>query len=73
MIISTLFAASVAAQAAPAREAKGSTTPSAEEKMACCASMAKGEGCCCCKDMRAETADKDVEGHGSDDANGHAH
>lgn len=73
MIISTLIAASVAAQAAPAPEAKGSTTPSAEKKMACCESMAKGEGCCCRKGMRAKTADKDVEDHGSDDANGHAH
>lgn len=73
MIIFTLIAANVAAQAAPAPEAKGSTSPSAEKRMVCCASMAKGEGCCCCKNMRAVTANRDVEGHGSDDANGHAH
>ena len=73
MIISTLIAASVAAQVAPAPEAKGSTTPSAEKKMACCESMAKGEGCCCCKGVGAETADKDVADRESDDANGHAH
>ncbi len=73
MILSTLIAASVAAQPAPAPESKTSPAPAAEKKMACCEKMAKGQGCCCCKDMGAESPDKDGGSHGNDDANGHAH
>lgn len=73
MMLTALIAASVAAQSAPAPELKSSPAPSAEKKMACCETMAKGKGCCCCKDMDAQTPDKDVGDNGSDDPNGHAH
>jgi hypothetical protein len=51
MIVSTLIAASVASQPAPAPKPKATLVPTAEKKMACCEKMAKGEGCACCKDM----------------------
>ena len=51
MIVSTLLAASVAVQPASAPQPKAAPAPVAEKKMACCAKMAKGEGCACCKDM----------------------
>ncbi len=67
MILSTLIAASVAAQAAPAPESSNAPAPAAEKKMACCEKMAKGEGCCCCKDMAEKGAPKEA------DSTGHAH
>lgn len=70
MIFSTLIAASVAAQSAPAPEAKSAPAPAAEKKMACCEMMAKGEGCCCCKGMSEQGAGKK---DGGDGAEGHAH
>lgn len=73
MIISTLIAASVAAQPAPTPEAKSAPAPAAEKKMACCEMMAKGEGCCCCKGMSAQSPDKDGAKDGGDGAEGHAH
>ena len=54
MIVSTLIAASVAAQPAPAPQPTAAPAPAAEKKMACCEKMAKGEGCECCKDMGKE-------------------
>lgn len=51
MIVTTLIAASVAAQPAPAQQKVAAPAPAAEKKMACCEKMAKGEGCACCKDM----------------------
>lgn len=73
MIVSTLIAASVATQTAPAQESKVSSEPAAEKKMACCEMMAKGNGCCCCKDEGAESHGKESAGQGSDDASEHAH
>jgi hypothetical protein len=71
MILSTLIAATVAAQPAPTPELKSKPAPAAEKKMACCEMMAKGKGCCCCKGTESP-----VEAGGeseSDDAKGHAH
>jgi hypothetical protein len=73
MILSTLIAASVAAQVAPAPESKSAPAPAAEKKMACCEMMAKGEGCCCCKDKAAKDPSKDAGTGGSDDSKGHVH
>ena len=61
MIVSTLIAASVATQPAPAPKPIAAPSPSSEKKMACCENMAKGEGCACCKVMAKD-------GHGE-----HAH
>ena len=72
MILSTLIAASVAAQAAPAPEPSNAPAPAAEKKMACCEKMAKGEGCCCCKNMAEKGAAKDSENHAGHDNMGHA-
>ena len=70
MIVSTLIAASVAAQAAPAPQPTAAPAPPAEKKMACCEKMAKGEGCACCKDMAREHHGE----HGRKDGGGeHAH
>jgi hypothetical protein len=55
MIVSTLVAASVAAQPAPAPKPMAAPAPTAEKKMACCEKMAKGEGCACCKDMAKDS------------------
>ena len=52
MIVSTLIAASVAAQPAPAPQP--TTAFASEKKMACCEKMSKGEGCSCCKGMGGE-------------------
>lgn len=73
MILSTVIALSVAAQSAPAPEAKSSPAPAAEKKMACCEMMAKDKGCCCCKDMAVESSSKQGESQASEDAKGHAH
>lgn len=71
MIVTTLIAATVAgAQPAPKAEPVAAPAPTAAKKMACCEKMAKGEGCCCCKDeakAKAGTADEHAghEGHSS--------
>jgi hypothetical protein len=63
MIISTLLAATIAAQAAPASVPSVTPAPSAEKKMACCEKTEKGAGCCCCKDMgKDQHAGHDMEG-----------
>lgn len=78
MILSTLIAASIAAQAAPppapvpVPESKPSPAPATEKKMACCDTLAKGQGCCCCTEMAAEGAAKDAS-PGSDASMGHTH
>ena len=59
MIVTTLIAASVAAQSAPAPESQPLSPPPAKTKMACCEKMAKGEGCCCCK---GKDMDEEAEG-----------
>jgi hypothetical protein len=69
MIVSTLIAASVAAQPAPTPQPTASPAPAAEKKMACCDKMAKGEGCDCCKGMGKEHHGE----HGVKDAREHAH
>ncbi len=73
MILSTIIAASIATQSAPAPESKSSPAPMAEKKMACCEMMAKGQGCCCCNDMATESPTKHGEHQKSHDAEGHAH
>lgn len=72
MIISTVIAASLAAQPAPAPDAKDAPAPAAEKAMACCKDMADGKGCCCCKGKAAEGAGEEHAGHGGE-AGGHAH
>lgn len=73
MIVSTLIAASLAAQPAPAPAPEAKEAPAAEKKMACCENMAKGEGCCCCKGKKAEGSDKEHAGHMNGETGGHAH
>lgn len=73
MILSTIIAVSVATQSAPAPVSKSSPAPAAEKKMACCEMMAKGNGCCCCKDMAAESPSNQGANQENDDAKGHAH
>lgn len=52
MIVSTLIAATVAAQQpATSQQPVAAPAPASEKKMACCEKMAKGEGCDCCKGM----------------------
>ena len=68
MIVTTLIAASVAVQPAPAPQPTSDPAPAAEKKMACCDKMAKGEGCDCCKDMGKKDAAPAAGEHG-----GHQH
>jgi hypothetical protein len=66
MIVSTLIAATVAAaEPVPVPAAAPAATPAAaaEKNMACCDMMAKGEGCCCCKDMDGKAKDAHTD-HG---------
>ena len=70
MIVSTLIAASVASQPAPAPKSMATPAPVAEKKMACCEKMAKGEGCACCKDMAEDNHGMKT---GADKASNHAH
>lgn len=65
MLVSTLIAATVAAQPAPAPQPAAAPTPAAEKKMACCDKMAKGEGCDCCKDMGNKDAAPAHDEHGA--------
>ena len=58
MIVSTLIAATVAAQPAPTPQPSATPAPAAEKKMSCCDKMAKGEGCDCCKGMDHKHKDK---------------
>ena len=69
MIVSTLIAASVAAQPAPAPQSTVAPAPPAETKMACCEKMAKGDGCACCKNM----GKKGEHGMKDGDRSAHAH
>lgn len=73
MIVSTLLAASLAAQPAAVPAAGAKEAPVAERKMACCENMAKGEACCCCKGKKAEGSDKEHAGHTGGETGGHAH
>jgi hypothetical protein len=57
MIVTTLIAATVAAQAVPAPQPIPSPAPIAEKQMACCEKMTKGEGCACCKHEAKEHHD----------------
>jgi hypothetical protein len=68
MIVSSLIAASVAAQTAPAPQPAATSAPAAEKKMACCDKMAKGEGCPCCKDMAKD--DLGQQGRKADEGTG---
>ena len=63
MIVSTLIAATVAAQPAPAPAPAATPAPAAEKKMACCDKMANGEGCDCCKGMDDKAKDAPAD-HG---------
>ena len=49
MIVTTLIAATVAAQTAPPVLPATAVAPAAEKEMACCEKMAKGDSCDCCK------------------------
>jgi hypothetical protein len=72
MILSTIIAASVATQSAPAPGSNSSPVPAAEKKMVCCEMMAKGNGCCCGKDMAAGSQSKPGGNQESDNAKEHA-
>lgn len=65
MIVSTLIAVTVAAAEPPAAPTPAAA-PAAEKKMACCEKMKNGDGCDCCKDMKAKTADPAHGEHGHD-------
>jgi hypothetical protein len=41
--------------------------------MVCCEMMAKGNGCCCCKDMATESPSNQGGNQESDNAKGHAY
>ena len=73
MIVSTLIAASVAAQPAPVPQPTVAPVPAAEKKMACCEKMAKGEGCACCKDMGKEHDGERGMKDGGEGSGEHAH
>ena len=73
MIVSSLIAASVAAQPAPAPQPAAAPAPAAEKKMACCEKMAKGEGCACCKDMGKDGHGEHGMSHDGENAGEHAH
>jgi hypothetical protein len=65
MIVSTLIAASVAAQPTPASQPTASPAPTVEKKMACCEKTAKDEGCCCCKGMAKDSGGEHGMSHGN--------
>ena len=65
MIVSTLIAVTVAAAEPPAAP-KPAAVPAAEKKMACCEKMKNGEGCDCCKGMKAKTVAPADGEHGHD-------
>lgn len=73
MIVTTLIAAGVAAQPAPAPQPMAAPAPAAEKKMACCEKMEKGEGCACCKNMVKDGHGERGMNHGGDSAGEHAH
>ena len=68
MIVSSLIAASVAAQPAPTPQPSSAPAPAAEKKMACCEKMAKGDGCACCKDMSKDGHGERGMNHGRSSA-----
>jgi hypothetical protein len=71
MIVSTLIAASAAAQPALAPQPKSAPALTAEKSMSCCEKMAKGEGCACCKEMGKNAHGEHGMTHGADGAGEH--
>jgi hypothetical protein len=63
MILAYLVAAVVATEPTPATQPIAAPAPAAE-KGGCCAKMAKGEGCSCCKGMGKE-GDSKAMNHGA--------